>query len=84
MDGAHLKRTVTGTVCQVSALRGYDVILHEKKARLGGNIILGGMPDFKEDDHLLAHWYERKIADLKIDLHLSSEVPKEMIIEAQG
>lgn len=69
---------------RVSALRGHNVTLHEKKARLGGNIIPGGTPDFKEDDHLLAQWYERELADLEINLHLNSEVTKEMIMEAKA
>jgi 2-enoate reductase len=69
---------------RVSALRGHNVTLHEKKARLGGNIIPGGTPDFKEDDHLLAQWYERELADLQINLHLKSEVTKDMIMEANA
>ena len=50
-----------------------------KKKELGGNIIPGGTPDFKEDDHLLAKWYEQELVDLKVDLHLNSEVTKEMV-----
>ena len=39
--------------------------LHEKKERIGGNIIPGGTPDFKEDDHLLAKWYEQETGRFK-------------------
>ncbi|WP_330666263.1 FAD-dependent oxidoreductase [Romboutsia lituseburensis] len=38
---------------RVSALRGHDVVLIEKSDRLGGNLIAGGRPDFKEDDTAL-------------------------------
>ena len=69
---------------RVSALRGHHVILHEKKERIGGDIIPGGTPDFKEDDHLLAKWYEQELVDLKIDLHLNSEVTKEMVLGANA
>ena len=69
---------------RVSALRGHHVILHEKKERIGGNIIPGGTPDFKEDDHLLAKWYEQALVDLKVDLHLNSEVTKEMVLGANA
>jgi 2-enoate reductase len=69
---------------RVSALRGHHVILHEKKARLGGNVIPGGTPDFKEDDHLLAKWYGNELSDLNIELYLDSEVTKEMVKEAEA
>ncbi|WP_212734457.1 FAD-dependent oxidoreductase, partial [Paenibacillus terrae] len=37
---------------RVAAIRGHHVTLFDKNNRLGGNLIPGGIPDFKEDDHL--------------------------------
>jgi 2-enoate reductase len=64
---------------RVAALRGHEVSLHEQSSRLGGNLIAGGVPGFKEDDHLLADWYGVELNALKIDLHLNSEVTAETI-----
>ena len=38
---------------RVAALRGHVVSLYEKSDRLGGVVVPGGVPDFKEDDHAL-------------------------------
>ena len=43
----------------MAAERGHKVILCEKSARLGGNLIPGGVPEFKRYDHQLVRWYER-------------------------
>ncbi|WP_432452790.1 FAD-dependent oxidoreductase [Agarivorans sp. QJM3NY_29] len=66
---------------RVAALRGHRVKLYEKASRLGGNLIPGGVPDFKEDDHDLANWYQAELQDLKVDVHLNSPLSKAMIIE---
>jgi 2-enoate reductase len=67
---------------RVAALRGHQVTLHEKSGRLGGNLIAGGVPDFKEDDHLLADWYDLELKELRVDLRLNSEVTKETIVSS--
>jgi 2-enoate reductase len=48
---------------------------------LGGNLIPGGIPDFKEDDHLLATWYEGELKDLKVDVQLNTEVNRTTVNE---
>ena len=45
---------------RVLAIRGHEPILYEKSSRLGGNLLPGGVPDFKEDDVALADWYAKK------------------------
>lgn len=69
---------------RVAALRGHEVALYEKNNRLGGNLIPGGTPDFKEDDHLLAAWYETELNDLNVDIHLNSEITKQSVLESQS
>ncbi|MGM3162979.1 FAD-dependent oxidoreductase [Dickeya undicola] len=69
---------------RVAALRGHRVILHEKANRLGGNLIPGGVPDFKEDDHLLATWYQDTLQDLNVDVHFSSTVTQEMLLNSDA
>ncbi|MFK4473464.1 2-enoate reductase [Paenibacillus sp. RC73] len=66
---------------RVAAIRGHHVTLFDKNNRLGGNLIPGGIPDFKEDDHLLAAWYEGELKDLKVDVRLNTEVNRTTVKE---
>jgi 2-enoate reductase len=68
---------------RVLALRGHAPVLYEKSNRLGGNLIPGGAPDFKEDDIALADWYAHTLEDLKVEVNLNSEVTKEQILESK-
>ena len=65
---------------RVLTLRGHEAILFEKNNRLGGNLIPGGVPDFKEDDIALANWFEHTLKELKVQVNLNSEVTKEQVL----
>ncbi|WP_237153539.1 oxidoreductase [Oryzibacter oryziterrae] len=67
---------------RVATLRGHVVTLYEKSDRLGGVVIPGGVPDFKEDDHALLAWYERELRELKVPLVFNTEVTEQMIVKA--
>ena len=58
---------------RVAAARGHAVTIYEKSGRLGGVVIPGGVPDFKEDDHALLHWYERELSELKVPVVFNTE-----------
>ena len=64
---------------RVSSLRGHKVTLMEKSDRLGGNIIPGSVPDFKEDDRALLKWYEVQLGKLPIEIKLNCPADQEMI-----
>lgn len=64
---------------RVSRLRGHEVDLYEKSSALGGNLIPGGMPDFKEDDKRLVAWYKRQLEKLGVNIHYSTAVTAEMV-----
>ncbi|MCR4429545.1 MAG: FAD-dependent oxidoreductase [Tepidanaerobacteraceae bacterium] len=64
---------------RVCALRGHEVSLYEKSDNLGGVILAGGVPDFKEADIRLVHWYEKQLSDLKVNVHLNTQVTKELV-----
>ncbi|MEI8631356.1 FAD-dependent oxidoreductase [Vibrio sp. PP-XX7] len=66
---------------RVAAIRGHRVTLHDKASRLGGNLIPGGVPSFKEDDHDLANWYQRELQDLNVDVQLNSPLTKQMVLD---
>jgi len=65
---------------RVLAIRGHKPEIFEQKARLGGNLIPGGAPDFKEDDIALADWYQTQMDKLEIPVHFNSKVTKEMVL----
>ncbi|SMC27722.1 2-enoate reductase [Clostridium acidisoli DSM 12555] len=67
---------------RVLALRGHEPVLYEKNDKLGGNLIPGGAPDFKEDDLALAAWYANTLKDLNVAVNLNSKVTKEQILAA--
>lgn len=62
---------------RVLALRGHNVTLTEKNAYLGGNIVPGGTPSFKEDDKDLVKWYELSLKELGVEIKLNTNITKE-------
>ncbi|AEO99944.1 oxidoreductase [Heyndrickxia coagulans] len=67
---------------RVLALRGHEPVIFEKSNRLGGNLIPGGAPDFKEDDLALVAWYEHTLERLGVEIHLNTALTKEEILAA--
>ncbi len=63
---------------RVLALRGHKPILFEMTGSLGGNLRAGGVPDFKEDDIILADWYTHQLAQLGVKVHLNTEYSPEI------
>lgn len=61
-------------LARVCTMRGHNVVLCEAKNRLGGNLVPGGVPDFKEDDRALILWYEEQLARLDVDVRLNTPV----------
>ena len=59
---------------RVLALRGHKPELYEKGSRLGGNLLPGGAPDFKEDDIALADWFTTMLDILEVPVHLDTEL----------
>lgn len=64
---------------RVIAIRGHQPVVYEKGSRLGGNLIPGGAPDFKEDDIALADWYTNELNRLGVHVHLNTELNEEEI-----
>lgn len=64
---------------RVLAIRGHQPVVYEKRSRLGGNLIPGGAPDFKEDDIALADWYTNELNRLGVHVHLNTELNEEEI-----
>jgi 2-enoate reductase len=64
---------------RVCSLRGHKVTLLEKGPDLGGNIIPGSVPDFKEDDRALLQWYKVQLGKLPVTIKLNCTANKELI-----
>ena len=64
---------------RVLAIRGHQPEVFEKGSRLGGNLLPGGAPEFKEDDLALARWYETELKRLQVPVHLNHEVVKDEV-----
>ncbi len=67
---------------RVLALRGHMPVLYEKGSRLGGNLLPGGAPDFKEDDIALADWFTTMLEKLRVPVYLNTEVSADDIRES--
>lgn len=68
---------------RVLAIRGHKPEIFEKANRLGGNLIPGGAPEFKEDDIALADWYTRELKRLNVPVHLNTALTKEDILNTE-
>ena len=62
---------------RVLAERGHEPVLFEATDRLGGNLIPGGAPDFKEDDIALAQWYTDELKRLGVTVHYNTRVEED-------
>lgn len=69
---------------RVLALRGHKPELFEKGPRLGGNLLPGGAPEFKEDDIALADWFTHILETLEVPVHLNKTVTKEDILASDA
>ncbi|URZ03148.1 oxidoreductase [Clostridium felsineum] len=67
---------------RVLALRGHEAVIFEKSNRLGGNLIPGGAPSFKEDDIALADWYAHTLEELNVKVTLNHKVTKDEILNS--
>lgn len=66
---------------RVATLRGHKVILFEKQAALGGNLIPASVPDFKREYRDLIDYLSTQINKLGVELKLSTEASSELVQE---
>lgn len=64
---------------RVSALRGHHVVLMEAHDKLGGELLVGGMPKFKHDDLALASYYAAELKRLNVDVRLNTVATQDLI-----
>lgn len=66
---------------RVAAIRGHEVELLEKNDTLGGNIIPGSVPEFKQDDRKLIKWYKNELTKTGVKVSLNTKADKKIIKE---
>ncbi len=66
---------------RVLAIRGHEPVLFEKNSYLGGNLLPGGAPDFKEDDIALATWYTNELKRLGVEVHMNTIITAKDVLE---
>ncbi len=64
---------------RVAAIRGCEVTLYEKGKKLGGHLIPGSVPDFKQDIKRLLDWYNIQLEKLGVEIRLQVELTPEFI-----
>jgi NADPH-dependent 2,4-dienoyl-CoA reductase/sulfur reductase-like enzyme len=64
---------------RVARLRGHDVTLWEKSDRLGGSLIPGSVPDFKQEIVTIVTRLSRQIQTLGVTIELNREATPETI-----
>lgn len=69
---------------RVLALRGHIPCIYEKSGQLGGNLLAGGVPHFKEDDLKLSAWYTHALKQLSVEVHLNQALTAEEIMAANA
>lgn len=62
---------------RVLAIRSHKPEVFEQTLKLGGNLIPGGAPDFKEDDLRLAKWYSHQLKLLNVPVTFNTKITKE-------
>lgn len=63
----------------VCAQRGHKVTLVEAGSRVGGNLIPGSVPDFKENDRKLIAWFETQLHKLGVEIKLNTKADRTYI-----
>lgn len=62
-----------------AARRGHQVTLYEKGEALGGQLIPGSQPHFKEEIGRLLRYWREEIADSQVEVRLNTEVTPELV-----
>ncbi|PNM64773.1 FAD-dependent oxidoreductase [Vibrio vulnificus] len=64
---------------RIASERGHKVTLLERSQQLGGNVIPGSQPPFKNDDKLLIEWFAGEMERKNVDVRFDTTADKETI-----
>lgn len=63
---------------RIAALRGHHVVLYERRAKLGGNLVAASSVSFKRDIRYLIEYLTRQIVKLGVKVELNANVTPEI------
>lgn len=66
-------------VAWIAAKRGHDVHLLEKQSALGGQLILGSIPNYKKELLSLIEYQKRQVMNCGVKCHLNVEVTLDVV-----
>ena len=64
---------------RIADIAGHKVTLYEKSDRLGGHLIEGSVPDFKEKTGQYLKWLERQLSKSGVTIKMNTEIKSENI-----
>lgn len=59
---------------RILKLRGHEPVIYEKSGELGGTFIAASAESYKGRLRGLLEWYKKQMKDLKIEIHLNTEI----------
>ncbi|WP_028709694.1 FAD-dependent oxidoreductase [Propionicicella superfundia] len=69
---------------RVLAERDHEPVVYERSDHVGGVVVAGGQPSFKEDDLALLAYYDATLRELGVEVHLNTEVTPEMVADTDA
>ena len=60
---------------------GHDVVVYEKRDRIGGEMVSASIPDFKWDIKRLLNYYQREVERMELDVRIGTEVTLDLLKE---
>ena len=66
---------------RAAATRGHEVVLYEKQEFLGGQFKAAAYPPCKGDFSVYTGWLIKQLEDLKVEIHLNTEVTENLVKE---
>ena len=64
---------------RVLSERGHEVVIVEASNHIGGVVLAGGQPSFKEDDLALLEWYRTTLEELGVEIRLNTPATADLI-----
>ena len=64
---------------RLAALRGHEVSVYEKTGLLGGHLVEGTIPNFKESLGRFLKWQKKQLNDLNVNIHLNTLITSEEV-----
>ncbi|MDU3568637.1 MAG: NAD(P)/FAD-dependent oxidoreductase, partial [Cutibacterium avidum] len=64
---------------RVLSERGHEAVIVEASDHIGGVVLAGGQPSFKEDDLALLDWYRTTLEELGVEIRLNTPATADLI-----